>query len=228
MSNTIAQAAQAQALPVLSFVNALNRDLGGRHLSGAQLTSIFHNDKGGHVTANADGSFKIDTYNVSVGADGSMTMVTLNPVGMGSLTIVLADDNQDGDYSMRSCKLDSSNLTKDQEAVFEEELSNIMENNNVYCHKKKKGGSSGASSGGDNWFIQMAESLGEMLNQMANDVKTATDNVKTKNGQAPFKDSMRVQGLAQQLSFMSQAFMTTLNSIGEAIKTAVTAGGAAR
>jgi hypothetical protein len=49
-----------------------------------------------------------------------------------------------------------------------------------------------------------------------------------KNGGAPFKDSMRIQALAQQLSFMSQAFMTCLNSIGEAIKATVTAGGAAR
>jgi hypothetical protein len=226
--NTIAQAAQMSAAPVLSFVNTLNSASGGRHLSGAQLTDILRNDKGGHVTANADGSFKIDQFNVSINADGSMTMVLPNPVGAGTLTIVLSDADEDGNYQMSYNHLDSASLTKDQEAVFDEEFSNIMENNNVYCHKKKKGGSTGGANGGDNWFIQMAEALGEMLNEMANDVKTATDNVKTKNGQAPFKDSMRVQGLAQQLSFMSQCFMTTLNSIGEAIKTAVTAGGAAR
>jgi hypothetical protein len=89
-------------------------------------------------------------------------------------------------------------------------------------------GTSDGDSGGTNWFIEMALALGEALNQMAKELKSKIDNVKLTNGQPPFKDAMEIQGLAQQLNFVSQAFMTALNVVGESLKTILTAGGAAR
>jgi hypothetical protein len=226
MGSSISAVAGYAAAPVLAVMKQIGISGNGKHFDAAFLTKAF-TDAG--YARNSDGSFQINQMAVTVNNDGSLSMKLEIP-NFGEWTIDIADANEDGEYEVTDNNLSThGRISTAQENAFEQEFSNIMENNNVYCHKKKKGGSSGgASSGSDNWFIQMAESLGEMLNQMANDVKTATDNVKTKNGQAPFKDSMRVQGLAQQLSFMSQAFMTTLNSIGEAIKTAVTAGGAAR
>lgn len=222
---SISAAANSAAMPVLAVIKSVGLSSGGQRVDPDALKAEFA--KRGYVQ-NSDGSFQIDKISVLVNDDSSMEL-TLNYPDGGTWKIDLADSDGDGEYKVTDNQVDRPNLTASQENVLEEAFTNIMENNDVYCHKKKKGGSSGSAGGGsDNWFIQMAESLGEMLNQMANDVKTATDNVRTKNGQAPFKDSMRVQGLAQQLSFMSQCFMTTLNSIGEAIKTSVTAGGAAR
>jgi hypothetical protein len=86
----------------------------------------------------------------------------------------------------------------------------------------------GSSDSSGNWFIEMAEALGSALNKMARELKAEIDAVELTNGQPPFKDAMRIQGLAQQLSFVSQAFMTALNSVGEGLKTTLTAGGAAR
>jgi hypothetical protein len=96
--------------------------------------------------------------------------------------------------------------------------------------KKKKGdGTDGAEGGSENWFIALAEGLGEILNKLAIELKDAVDSVTLDDqGQPPYKDGMRIQGLAQQLQFLCQAFMTILNTVGEATKTVVTAGGAAR
>jgi Domain of Unknown Function (DUF1521) len=94
------------------------------------------------------------------------------------------------------------------------------------------GGTSGvAGQSGDssNWFIALAEGMGEILNKLAKELKSAVDAVTLDdNGQPPYKEGMRIQGLAQQLQFISQAFLTALNSVGEATKSVVTAGGAAR
>jgi Domain of Unknown Function (DUF1521) len=88
---------------------------------------------------------------------------------------------------------------------------------------------SDSSWGEDSWFIQMAEGLGEILNKIATKLKKMVDDAKLgDNGQPPYKEGMIIQGLAQQLSFISQALMTALNSLGDSIKSVVTAGGAAR
>jgi hypothetical protein len=88
------------------------------------------------------------------------------------------------------------------------------------------GGETGDSS---NWFIALAEAMGEVLNKLATELKDAVDAVVLDDtGQPPYKEGMRIQGLAQQLQFISQAFLTALNSVGEATKSVVTAGGAAR
>jgi hypothetical protein len=178
-----------------------------------------------------DGTFLTkEGAQIKVNDDGSFTLKA--PLGNGDWQITMDDSNGDGQYEIKSNQLNSGGvLTGEQEAAAEAVISYLMENDNVFSVKKKKGGGGGfaaALGGGESWFIQMAEAMGEALNQMAKDLSTAIDKVKTKDGQPPFKDSMRIQGLAQQLSFMSQAFMTALNSIGEAIKTSVTAGGAAR
>jgi hypothetical protein len=105
--------------------------------------------------------------------------------------------------------------------------------NNVNKNKRKRGGASSESSGADggssgNWFIDFALAMGEALNTMAAELKRKVDDVKLTNGQPPFKDAMEIQGLAQQLNFVSQAFMTALNVVGESLKSILTAGGAAR
>jgi hypothetical protein len=88
---------------------------------------------------------------------------------------------------------------------------------------------SDSSWGEDSWFIQMAEGLGEILNKIATKLKKMVDDAKLgDSGQPPYKEGMIIQGLAQQLSFISQALMTALNSLGDSIKSVVTAGGAAR
>jgi hypothetical protein len=88
---------------------------------------------------------------------------------------------------------------------------------------------SDSSWGEDSWFVQLAEALGTILNKIADKLKKLVDDAKLgDNGQPPFKEGMVIQGLSQQLSFIAQALMTALNSLGDAIKSTVTAGGAAR
>jgi hypothetical protein len=90
-------------------------------------------------------------------------------------------------------------------------------------------GPSTSEWGEDSWFIQMAEGMGEIVNKIAEKLKKLVDDAKLgESGQPPFKEGMVIQGLAQQLSFIMQAMMTALNSLGDAIKSSVTAGGAAR
>jgi hypothetical protein len=91
------------------------------------------------------------------------------------------------------------------------------------------GGASAEDAIENNWFIQLAEALGEILNKIAKKLSAMVDAAKLgSDGQPPYKDAMRIQALAQELAFIQQALMTALNSVGESIKNVVTAGGAAR
>lgn len=90
-------------------------------------------------------------------------------------------------------------------------------------------GDLGVTDVAQNWFMVLAEALGTILNKLGKNLADLVANVKLgKDGQPPYKDAMKIQALAQELAFISQALMTALNSIGESIKTTVTAGGAAR
>ena len=204
-----------------TIINDMNAKAKGAKLDATDVKNSFASSPEKFARVSQD-TFSLLKDGVKVGVeikvndDGSISMRA--PLGKGDWEITIADSNSDGNYGVTSNKMNSGGeMSGAQEAAAEAAVNNLMENDNVYSSKKKKGGGGlAAASGADSWFIQLAEALGESLNQMANDVKTAVDNVQTKDGQAPFKDSMRIQGLAQQLSFMSQAFMTALNSIGEA------------
>ncbi len=90
-------------------------------------------------------------------------------------------------------------------------------------------GDLGVTDVAENWFMVLAEALGTVLNKLGKNLSDLVKNVKLgKDGQPPYKDAMKIQALAQELAFISQALMTALNSIGESIKSTVTAGGAAR
>jgi hypothetical protein len=238
--------AQQLATPFIAVKNQVTVWANGRHLNGPELIKSITDraavDK--NITVNADGTFTIGGVNVEIGDDGELDMTLVLPNGAGELKVSLDDPNMNGTYRPY-VDLDMKGVTPEQEAVFEREFEDLMDPNDMFGRKNNAfggkgrgkhcsgiggGGSDGGGIGGEsNWFLALAEVLGQSLNDIADKLTTQTDKVKQlKNGGAPFKDSMRIQALAQQLSFMSQAFMTCLNSIGEAIKATVTAGGAAR
>jgi hypothetical protein len=84
---------------------------------------------------------------------------------------------------------------------------------------------------GDNsWFLSLAKAMGSLLNKKAREVTGLLDAVKTgENGEEPpFEATARFQAATQQLSYFQTAFTTAINTLGDVIKTGVTAGGAAR
>jgi hypothetical protein len=218
------------ASSVMSDVNAKTK-ADGKKLSADNLKALFAGLPEKFTRMGSTDMFSTkEGAQIKINDDGSFTLGA--PFGKGDWKITLDDGNGDGNYEIKNNQLNSAGaLSGAEESAAEKVVNSLMDNDNVFSTKKKKGGGGGlaaAMGGGESWFIQMAEAMGEALNQMSKDLSTAIDKVQTKDGQPPFKDSMRIQGLAQQLSFMSQAFMTALNSVGEAIKTTVTAGGAAR
>jgi Domain of Unknown Function (DUF1521) len=173
---------------------------------------------------------------------GAGTNVELKYKTKDGITFSFELNNDNGDYTMGthtvsgtgSAAMDRFVNQAAQSSGANGLLSFVEMANDVVRKGKKKGEADAA--GGDaghasqSWFVALAEGLGEVLNKLAIELKTAIDNVDLNEdtGQPPYKEGMRIQGLAQQLQFISQAFMTALNSIGESIKTTVTAGGAAR
>jgi RTX calcium-binding nonapeptide repeat (4 copies) len=101
-------------------------------------------------------------------------------------------------------------------------------------------GSSGLSTGGTSgldttdtdmrgsWFLVLAIGMGTIMNNMAKRMIELLNEIKAAGDNPPYKLTAEFQATAQMLSFMQQAFMAALNSLGESIKTGVTAGGAAR
>jgi RTX calcium-binding nonapeptide repeat (4 copies) len=96
--------------------------------------------------------------------------------------------------------------------------------------------STGDSSGLDttdtdmrgSWFLVLAIGMGTIMNNMAKRMIELLNEIKAAGDNPPYKLTAEFQATAQMLSFMQQAFMAALNSLGESIKTGVTAGGAAR
>jgi hypothetical protein len=233
--------AQQLATPFIAVKNQITAWAGGKHLNGPELSKAI-SDRAAfnkNITVNSDGTFTIGGVNVEIGDDGELDMTLALPNNLGELKVYLDDPNMDGNYRSK-VDLDMKGVTPEQEAVFEREFEALMDpndmfgrKNNVFGGKGKgkhvHGEGDGGIGGESNWFLALAEALGQGLNEIADKLTTQTDKVKQlKNGGAPFKDSMRIQALAQQLNFMCQAFMACLNAIGEAIKATVTAGGAAR
>jgi hypothetical protein len=224
----------------LAMAKKLNEETMGTSLSKQDILNCLKNSPA--WTDNGDGTFTSGAVTASVSDDGDLNLRALDPTTGSTVRLRISDDlNREGDYSVVKAKVNFAGLTDAQNEALSEQLSDSLDLNDMYGRKNKAYGSSkgkdgrhggldsGDASSSSNWFIALAEVLGESLNKLANDITSQTDKVKLlKNGSAPFKDSMRLQGLAQQLSFMTQAFMTCLNSIGEAIKNSVTAGGAAR
>jgi hypothetical protein len=224
----------------LSMAKTLTDNAMGKHLSQEDMVKALKMSP--EFKDNGDGSFTSGPATVTITSDDDLIIKIVNPADGGSVTMRISDElNHEGDYAVAKSKFDLAGLTPDQNEALQDALSEYLDPNDMYGRKNKAYGSSkgkddrhGGLDSGDgstdsNWFIALAEVLGESLNNLADDITSQTNKVKLlKNGSAPFKDSMRLQGLAQQLSFMTQAFMTCLNSIGEAIKNSVTAGGAAR
>jgi hypothetical protein len=86
----------------------------------------------------------------------------------------------------------------------------------------------GGSDGSDSWFLVLAEGMGDIMNKFAAKMIKLLNEIKNAGDNPPYKLTADFQATSQQLAFMQQAFMTALNSLGESIKTGVTAGGAAR
>jgi hypothetical protein len=84
------------------------------------------------------------------------------------------------------------------------------------------------SDGSDSWFMVLAVAMGTIMNKMAEKMIGLLNKIKAAGDDPPYALTAEFQATAQMLSFMQQAFMTALNSLGESIKTSVTAGGAAR
>jgi hypothetical protein len=80
----------------------------------------------------------------------------------------------------------------------------------------------------ESWFLTLAVGMGTIMNKLAERMVTLLNDIKNAGDDPPYKLTAEFQATAQQLSFMQQAFMAALNSLGESIKTGVTAGGAAR
>jgi hypothetical protein len=78
------------------------------------------------------------------------------------------------------------------------------------------------------WFLALAIGMGTIMNKMGEKMLKLLDKIKDAGDDPPYKLTAEFQATAQMLSFMQQAFMAALNSLGESIKTGVTAGGAAR
>jgi hypothetical protein len=78
------------------------------------------------------------------------------------------------------------------------------------------------------WFITLAIGMGTVMNKIARNMIRLLNEIKAAGDDPPYKLTAEFQATAQLLSFMQQAFMAALNSLGESIKTGVTAGGAAR
>jgi hypothetical protein len=78
------------------------------------------------------------------------------------------------------------------------------------------------------WFITLAIGMGTIMNKIADRMIKLLNEIKAAGDDPPYKLTAEFQATAQLLSFMQQAFMAALNSLGESIKTGVTAGGAAR
>jgi RTX calcium-binding nonapeptide repeat (4 copies) len=95
------------------------------------------------------------------------------------------------------------------------------------------GNASGLDTSGNgdmtsSWFLVLAIGMGTIMNKMADKMIKLLNQIKDAGDNPPYKLTAEFQATAQMLSFMQQAFMTALNSLGESIKTGVTAGGAAR
>jgi RTX calcium-binding nonapeptide repeat (4 copies) len=78
------------------------------------------------------------------------------------------------------------------------------------------------------WFLVLAEGMGKIMNKFAEKMIDLLNQIEAAGDDPPYELTAKFQATSQQLAFMQQAFMTALNSLGESIKTGVTAGGAAR
>jgi hypothetical protein len=218
----------------LTMAKSLSDSAMGAHLTGQEILNILKKSEG--WTDNGDGSVTSGPVTVTTNESGDDVILTaVNPADGSRMSMRISDEeNRNGQYSVEGFDAHIAGLSSAQNDRLEEEMSEYIDSQDMYGRKNKAYGNSkgkdGRHGGLDsadasteaNWFIALAEVLGESLNGLANDITKQTDKVKLlKNGQPPFKDSMRLQGLAQQLSFMTQAFMTCLNSIGEAIKNGI-------
>ena len=82
--------------------------------------------------------------------------------------------------------------------------------------------------GSTSWFLVLAIGMGQIMNKFAERMIKLLNEIKAAGDDPPYALTAEFQATSQQLAFMQQAFMTALNSLGESIKTGVTAGGAAR
>lgn len=94
------------------------------------------------------------------------------------------------------------------------------------------GGASGLDTSGgdmsDSWFLVLAKGMGTIMNNLAEKMVDLLNKIKAAGDDPPFKLTAEFQAKSQQLAYMQQAFATAMNALGEAIKTGVQAGGAAR
>jgi RTX calcium-binding nonapeptide repeat (4 copies) len=86
----------------------------------------------------------------------------------------------------------------------------------------------GTNDGSGSWFLVLAEGMGKIMNTFAKKMIELLNQIEAAGDDPPYELTAKFQATSQQLAFMQQAFMTALNSLGESIKTGVTAGGAAR
>jgi hypothetical protein len=237
------------ALMTQPWVRAFENSTIGRTLYNTGDDTVDLNE----VLGNFHDHFNDGTYTFSVGeysielsqpmGKGEEIMVVVRTTGGMEFKMELENFIDDGKgYRITDSNLDSKGLidkrvedavNNDMNGDFWTRFYEDMASNANKGKRKKNGGASSESNGMDgggsgNWFIDFALAMGEALNKMADELKSKVDDVKLTNGQPPFKDAMEIQGLAQQLNFVSQAFMTALNVIGESLKSILTAGGAAR
>jgi hypothetical protein len=86
------------------------------------------------------------------------------------------------------------------------------------------------------FFLALAKGMGDTLNKLAEKIMQKLQDIKSQEGTnpdgtnkaAPFSDTAEFQALSQTLAYMQNAFMTTMNAFGDAIKKGTEAGGALR
>jgi hypothetical protein len=94
----------------------------------------------------------------------------------------------------------------------------------------------GDSIDANGFFLALAKGMGDTLNKLAEKIMQKLQDIKSQEGTnpdgtnkaAPFSDTAEFQALSQTLAYMQNAFMTTMNAFGDAIKKGVEAGGALR
>jgi hypothetical protein len=187
------------------------------------------------ITAESPSGLKV-SITMHMGADHQLSLGKISIDGIGTTS-----EQQVGVANLLSSAMGSSASSGgDGLKSFVQLMMDIAQK-----QKNKKEGGGSAADGADgatgdlgdlgvtdvaeNWFMVLAEALGTVLNKLGKNLSDLVRDVKLgKDGQPPYKDAMKIQALAQELAFISQALMTALNSIGESIKSTVTAGGAAR
>jgi hypothetical protein len=220
-----------------SFLKELNGGAGGTKADISKLFGADHLKDGVYTYKLAGGGEVKFSQPLGPGEDVVMTVTA------GGVTMSVEFESQNGGpYTVSKPYISAPGvpastlawLNNNMAGAGSESMINLLDLIKQTGEIKKKGqgaigGEEGGDYGGASWFIQLAEALGTILNQIADKLKKLVDDADLgENGQPPFKEGMVIQGMAQQLSFISQALMTALNSLGDAIKSTVTAGGAAR